>query len=44
MENAQKHYEASLDPVLFYEKQIEAAEKEGKDGFDPDKYLVKKGK
>lgn len=42
VEVAQKNYENCLNSTLFYEKQIEEAEKEGKDGFDPDKYLKKR--
>ena len=37
-----KDVQDSKDRVLMYEQQIERAEKEGKDGFDRDKYGQKK--
>jgi len=38
-DQAQRNYEHCLKASMFYEEQIETAEKEGKDGFDPEKYL-----
>jgi len=44
LDKVQKNYENCLNSTLFYIKQVETAEKEGKDGFDPDKYLKPRSK
>ena len=42
MERAQRDYEKSKQRFELYSAQIEMAEKAGKDGFDSDRYGLKK--
>lgn len=41
-ERIQKRLERSRQIAALYKAQIELAEKEGKDGFDADKYAIKR--
>ena len=38
----QERHLASEREINFYERQIESAKEQGKDGFDPEKFMVSK--
>ena len=44
MISAIQNFERSSDEIKFMDMQIEEAKRQGKDGFDADKFLKKRGK
>ena len=42
LESRQKRYNEASQALSFYKAQIDLAEKEGKDGFDSEKYAIKR--
>lgn len=44
LDKAQNNYDRCLNSTLFYIEQVETAENERKDSFDPDKYLKQRQK
>jgi hypothetical protein len=42
LQKIKESFEEDTAEILFYEQQIQEAEKQGKDGFDSERFMVKK--